>query len=162
RQPVTIRLTPAPATPRPCRPRATTSRRAPVTPGGRRLTEARRRAKMAPEWAAPSWDVRPHSGRVRPILRRISMFRCVMLTCAMVGLLGLVGRAPAQGKKVGDDPLKKDAKALQGSWERVVTSVPNKNDKVKRVVKEFKGDKVTVTSYGDKDEVLGSRRLTFK
>jgi hypothetical protein len=84
-----------------------------------------------------------------------------MLTWAMISLLGMGVRA--QDDRGGGDPLKKDAEALQGRWERVLTTDTNNAlGKAKRAVKEIKGNRETVTWYGDNDEVIRCHRVTFK
>src|SRR5438067_1297468 len=90
------------------------------------------------------------------------MIRYAMGAAAMIGLLGAAMQASAQDKKDAGDPLKKDAELLQGKWERVMTTDTSALGKAKRAVKEFKGDKETVTWYNDKDEVIRSHRVTFK
>jgi hypothetical protein len=89
------------------------------------------------------------------------MCRSVVLMWAAVNLLGLGVRA--QDDKGAGDALKKDAEAFQGRWERVRTAdTSNALGRAKRVVKEIKGDRETVTWYGDEDQVIRSHRVTFK
>jgi hypothetical protein len=71
-----------------------------------------------------------------------------MLMWAMISLLGMGVRA--QEDKGAGDPLKKDSEALQGKWERVLTTdTSNALGTAKRAVKETKGDREMVTWYGD-------------
>jgi len=86
----------------------------------------------------------------------------MLLACALLGLLGIVQSAPAQDKKDVDDALKKDAEALEGRWERLTTTDTSVLGKAKRAVKEIKGEKETVTWYGEKDEVIRSHRVAYK
>jgi hypothetical protein len=90
------------------------------------------------------------------------MSRLMMVACAMAVLFGPNISAWAEDKKDADDPLKKDGQALQGKWERVMTTDTTLLGKAKRAVKEIDGDKETVTWYGDKDQVIRSHRVTFK
>jgi hypothetical protein len=73
-----------------------------------------------------------------------------------LGLCGLIAYAPDA------DAIKKDSEALQGSWERVMTTETNVLGKAKRAVKRFKDNQETVTWYGEKGEVIRSHRVTFK
>lgn len=76
-------------------------------------------------------------------------------------LLGLTTAAqpPEQGDAGGPEA---DAKALQGRWERVMTTDVGGLGKGTRAVKEVRGDKETVTYYGADGGVIRSHRVTFK
>jgi hypothetical protein len=81
---------------------------------------------------------------------------------ALVAFFGLVAPGAAQEKRNADDPLAKDLQALQGKWERVLTTDDSILGKAKRAVKEIKDNEETVTWYGDKDQIIRSHRVTFK
>lgn len=89
------------------------------------------------------------------------MFRyaVVIAACATAGLMA---PATAQDKPAAGDALKADAAALQGRWERVMSTEASLLGKAKRAVKEFQGDKETVTWYADDGTVIRSHRVTFK
>ncbi len=90
------------------------------------------------------------------------MFRNAMLGFALIGLAVSAPAGQGQDKKDASDALKKDAEALQGKWERVMTTETSALGKAKRAVKEFKGDQETVTWYDEKGGVIRSHRVTFK
>jgi hypothetical protein len=89
------------------------------------------------------------------------MKRFNLLACAILGFLGPATSAPAKDPKATDEAIKKDLEALQGRWERVMTTDTSLLGKAKRAVREVKGDQETVTWYGDKDQVIRSHRVTF-
>lgn len=90
------------------------------------------------------------------------MCRYAMLMWAAVGLLGSV-EVRARDDTGAGDPIKKDMEVFQGRWERVQTADSgNILGKAKRVVKDVKGDRETITWYGDGDRVIRSHRTAFK
>lgn len=85
-----------------------------------------------------------------------------ILGLALIGLAASAPAARAQEKNAASDATMKDAEALRGKWERVMTTETSPLGKAKRAVKEFKGDQETVTWYDDKGGVIRSHRVTFK
>jgi len=94
--------------------------------------------------------------------RRVVVLHKAILGLALIGLAALAPAARGQEKKEPADAIKKDTGALQGKWERVMTTETSPLGKAKRAVKEFKGDQETVTWYDDKGGVIRSHRVTFK
>jgi hypothetical protein len=96
-----------------------------------------------------------------PEQRRATVFRSVIWGLAAVGVLASAPVGWCQDRKDAD-AIKQDVAALQGRWERVMTTETSALGKAKRAVKVFKGDQETVTWYDDKGGVLRSHRVTFK
>ena len=90
------------------------------------------------------------------------MFYKAILGLALIGFPTFTPTGWCQEKKDSALSLKQDSEALQGKWERVMTTETSVLGQANRVVKEFKGDRETITWYDDKGGVIRSHRVTLK
>jgi hypothetical protein len=75
----------------------------------------------------------------------------MMFCCASIPI-------QAEASKTGDAS---DIDRLQGQWERELTA-ENTKDGFRRIIKEIKGNKETVTFYGEGDKLLRKQTVDFR
>src|SRR5437868_1742693 len=83
-----------------------------------------------------------------------------LLCVILIGLSCALEPAPACAAE-SESSTAAELSALQGQWQRELTAADT-DAGLRRVVKEIKGNKETVTFYGEGDKVLRRHTVDFK